>query len=69
MMWLPASAGSSRTRCRAGALTEAGIACLTETLPVHLQGVSKLFVERPDDQELAVLESALIKAIVDCTFG
>jgi DNA-binding MarR family transcriptional regulator len=51
------------------ALTEAGIARLTETLPVHLQGVSKLFVERLDDQELAVLESALTKVIVDCTFG
>jgi DNA-binding MarR family transcriptional regulator len=51
------------------ALTEAGIARLTETLPVHLQGVSQLFVERLDDQELAVLESALGKVIVDCTFG
>jgi DNA-binding MarR family transcriptional regulator len=51
------------------ALTDAGIARLTETVPVHLQGVSKLFVERLDEQELAVLETALRKVIVDCTFG
>lgn len=51
------------------ALTEAGVARLTETVPVHLRGVSKLFVERLDDQELAVLETALRKVIVDCTFG
>jgi DNA-binding MarR family transcriptional regulator len=51
------------------ALTDAGVAKVTETVPVHLQGVSKLFVERLDDQELAVLERALSKVIVDCTFG
>ncbi|WP_246527753.1 MarR family winged helix-turn-helix transcriptional regulator [Pseudarthrobacter albicanus] len=51
------------------ALTDAGVARVTETVPVHLQGVSKLFVERLDDQELALLESALRKVIVDCTFG
>jgi DNA-binding MarR family transcriptional regulator len=51
------------------ALTDAGIARLTETVPVHLQGVSKRFVERLDDKELAVLETALRKVIVDCTFG
>ena len=51
------------------ALTDAGVARLTETVPVHLRGVSKLFVERLDDQELAVLETALRKVIVDCTFG
>jgi len=51
------------------ALTDAGVARLTETVPVHLRGVSKLFVERLDDHELAVLESALRKVIVDCTFG
>ena len=50
-------------------LTGAGVARLTETVPVHLRGVSKLFVERLDDQELAVLETALRKVIVDCTFG
>ena len=50
-------------------LTGAGVARLTETVPVHLRGVSKLFVERLDDQELAVLDTALRKVIVDCTFG
>jgi DNA-binding MarR family transcriptional regulator len=51
------------------ALTDAGVARLAETVPVHLGGVSKLFVERLDEQELAVLEIALGKVIVDCTFG
>jgi DNA-binding MarR family transcriptional regulator len=51
------------------ALTDAGVTRVTETLPVHLLGVSKLFVDRLDDQELAVLETALRKVIVDCTFG
>jgi DNA-binding MarR family transcriptional regulator len=51
------------------ALTDAGVARVTETVPVHLRGVSKLFAERLDDQELAVLETALRKVIVDCTFG
>jgi len=50
-------------------LTDAGVARMTETVPVHLRGVSELFVERLDDQELAVVESALRKVIVDCTFG
>jgi DNA-binding MarR family transcriptional regulator len=51
------------------ALTDAGVARLTETAPVHLRGVSRLFAERLDDHELAVLETALGKVIVDCTFG
>jgi DNA-binding MarR family transcriptional regulator len=51
------------------ALTGAGVARVTETVPVHLRGVSKLFVERLDDHELAALESALTKVIVNCTFG
>jgi DNA-binding MarR family transcriptional regulator len=51
------------------ALTEAGIARLTETAPVHARGVTKLFVGRLDDEELAVLERALSKVTVDCTFG
>jgi DNA-binding MarR family transcriptional regulator len=51
------------------ALTDAGIARLRATVPVHLRGVSRLFVERLDDQELAVLETALRKVEVDCTFG
>src|SRR3954449_7571969 len=51
------------------ALTDAGVARLTETAPVHLRGVSKLFVAQLDDQELAVLKNALDKVTVDCTFG
>jgi DNA-binding MarR family transcriptional regulator len=50
-------------------LTDAGLARLTETAPVHARGVSDRFVARLDDDELAVLESALNKVIVDCTFG
>jgi DNA-binding MarR family transcriptional regulator len=51
------------------ALTDAGVARLTETAPVHLRGVSELFISQLDDQELAALKSALDKVIVDCTFG
>jgi DNA-binding MarR family transcriptional regulator len=51
------------------ALTDAGIARLTETAPVHVRGIARYFVSRLDDQELAVLENALDKVIVDCTFG
>src|SRR2546423_4341159 len=36
------------------ALTEAGIARLAETAPVHVRGISELFVARLDDQELAL---------------
>jgi DNA-binding MarR family transcriptional regulator len=51
------------------ALTDAGVTRLTETAPVHLRGVSELFVAKLDDQELAVLKRALDKVTVDCTFG
>ena len=51
------------------ALTEAGIARLAEAAPVHVRGISKLFVGQLDDQELALLERALDKVIVDCSFG
>ena len=51
------------------ALSDAGVARLAETAPVHARGVSKLFVAQLDDRELAALESALNKVIVDCTFG
>lgn len=51
------------------ALTTVGLERLVETVPVHLGAVSRLFVERLDDQELAVLERALNKVAVDCTFG
>ena len=51
------------------ALTDAGVARLTETAPVHLRGVSEKFVAQLDEQELAVLKNALDKVTVDCTFG
>jgi DNA-binding MarR family transcriptional regulator len=50
-------------------LTEAGKGRLAETAPVHARGISKLFVAQLDDQELALLERALNKVIVDCFFG
>src|SRR2546423_3271179 len=50
-------------------LTEAGMVRLAETAPVHARGISKLFVARLDDEELALLERALNKVIVDCSFG
>jgi DNA-binding MarR family transcriptional regulator len=50
-------------------LTDAGQDRLTETAPVHMRGVSDLFVAKLADHELAVLESALAKVILDCTFG
>jgi len=51
------------------ALTDAGVARLTETAPVHLRGVSEMFVAKLDEQELVVLKNALDKVTVDCTFG
>ena len=51
------------------ALTDLGVARLTEAAPVHIRGVSRLFVAQLDDQELAVLESALEKVTLDCSFG
>jgi DNA-binding MarR family transcriptional regulator len=51
------------------ALTETGLARLSEAVPVHLEGVSKLFIERLDDRELEVLERALEKVSLNCSFG
>ena len=51
------------------ALTDVGVARLTETAPIHARGIAEYFVSRLDDQELAVLESALDKVTVDCSFG
>jgi len=51
------------------ALTDAGVARLIEAAPVHARGIFDLFVARLDDQELAVLESALEKVTLDSTFG
>jgi DNA-binding MarR family transcriptional regulator len=51
------------------ALTDAGVARLNETAPVHVRAVSELFVAKLDNQELAALKSALDKVSVDCAFG
>jgi DNA-binding MarR family transcriptional regulator len=50
-------------------LTDAGVARLTKAAPVHLRGVSDLFVARLNQRELAVLRSVMDKVAVDCTFG
>jgi DNA-binding MarR family transcriptional regulator len=50
-------------------ITDKGLARLTETTPVHARGIADLFVDKLDDQELAVLQTALDKVTVDCTFG
>jgi DNA-binding MarR family transcriptional regulator len=51
------------------ALTEAGLARVKGTVPIHLRRVSELFIEPLDDEELAVLERALQKVTPDCSFG
>jgi DNA-binding MarR family transcriptional regulator len=50
-------------------LTDAGGTRLAETAPVHARGIARYFVSRLDDEELAVLEAALDKVTIDCTFG
>src|SRR5207248_7538078 len=50
-------------------LTKAGLDRLTGAAPVHMRGVSDLFLTKLDDKELAVLDSALAKVTLDCTFG
>jgi hypothetical protein len=52
-----------------GDLSMAGMARLAKAVPVHLMGVSKLFLERLDDQDLAVLERALDEVSVNCSYG
>lgn len=51
------------------AVTETGLTRLSAALPVHIKGVSKLFIDRLDDEELEVLERALNKVSVSCSFG
>src|ERR1700730_2686028 len=50
-------------------LTDAGAARVVETVPVHLRRVTELFMAKLDNKELAVLESALRKVILDRSFG
>ncbi len=49
--------------------TDAGVARVSETVPVHLRAVAELFMAKLDNQELALLEGALKKVILDRTFG
>ena len=56
------AASSSRSRRRAWRASP-------RPLPVQRAGSSKLFVEQLDDEELAVLEGALDKVSLDCSFG
>jgi DNA-binding MarR family transcriptional regulator len=51
------------------ALTDVGVDRLSDTVPTHARGIAKYFVSRLSDEELAVLEIALDKVTVDCTFG
>ena len=50
-------------------LTNAGLDRLTVAARVHLRGVSDLFLTKLNDKELGVLEIALAKVTLDCTFG
>jgi DNA-binding MarR family transcriptional regulator len=51
------------------ALTEEGVVRLAEAAPVHARGISTLFISQLNDRELAMIERALSKLIVDCSFG
>jgi hypothetical protein len=51
------------------ALTDAGVARLMETAPIHARGVAQLFVGQLNEQELADLERVLTKVTPDCKFG
>lgn len=51
------------------ALTDAGVARLSETAPSHARGIADYFVSRLDDEELAALERSLRKVTVACGFG
>src|SRR5437868_14270963 len=50
-------------------LTKPGLNRLTVEAPIHMRGVSERFTTKLNDQELAVLEVALAKVTLDCTFG
>src|SRR5437763_14542531 len=50
-------------------LTKSGLDRLSVAAPVHIRGGSDLFLMKLNDQELGVLESAIAKVTVDCTFG
>jgi DNA-binding MarR family transcriptional regulator len=61
--------GEADGRAVVVALTDAGLARLREVVPVNLRAVTKRFVDPLDDEELEVIERALAKVTVDCSFG
>lgn len=50
-------------------LTDKGISRFKETAPIHIRRVAELFVAPLDDQELAIVERAMKKVTLNCTFG
>ena len=50
-------------------LTSRGVARFKETAPIHIRRVVELFVAPLSDQELAILEQAMTKVTLSCTFG
>ena len=50
-------------------LTSNGVARFKETAPIHIRRVAELFVAPLSDQELAILEQAMTKVALTCTFG
>lgn len=50
-------------------LTDGGLRRLTDAAPVHIRGVSELFLAKLDDTELVLLENVLAKVTIDCNFG
>jgi DNA-binding MarR family transcriptional regulator len=51
------------------ALTTAGRRTLKEALPVHARGIARHFASRLGERELGLLEEALHKVTIDCSFG
>ncbi len=64
-------------RSRAGAdgrgvvigITDLGTARLLEAIPVHLDGIERLFAAPLDDDDLEALEGSLSKVATGCSFG
>lgn len=50
-------------------ITELGTARLLEALPVHLDGIERLFARPLDDDDLANIERSLNKVVTNCSFG
>ena len=50
-------------------ITDVGAARLLEALPIHLDGIARLFVDPLDDADLETIDRALTKVATDCSFG